>query len=71
LVGEAIPLAARIIAVADAYLTITRHRPYQQARTRVEALAEIRRCSGTQFDPSIVETFGRLLVETPPLRLVG
>lgn len=53
--GEAIPLAARILAVADAFDAMTSGRVYQPTRTREEALAELARCRGTQFDPSCVE----------------
>jgi HAMP domain-containing protein len=59
--GEAIPLAARILAVADAYDAMTSGRPYQPTRTREEALAELGRCRGTQFDPSCVEALCALL----------
>lgn len=52
-----IPLGARIFAVADALDAITSDRPYRKARTFDEARAEILRCSGTQFDPAIVEVF--------------
>ncbi|HZQ81697.1 MAG TPA: HD-GYP domain-containing protein [Gaiellaceae bacterium] len=52
--GE-IPLEARILAVADAYDAMTFDRPYRSARSRDEALAEVERCSGTQFDPRIAE----------------
>jgi len=52
-----IPLQARIIAVADTYDSITSSRPYRKAQTFREAVAEIRKCSKTQFDPVIVEAF--------------
>jgi two-component system cell cycle response regulator len=52
-----IPLAARIIAVCDAYAAMTSDRPYRKALAPAEALAELRRCSGTQFDPDIVRVF--------------
>ncbi|OPL07637.1 MAG: hypothetical protein AVO33_04485 [delta proteobacterium ML8_F1] len=55
--GEEIPLNARIIAVADAYEAMTADRSYQRKKSREEAIGELRRCSGTQFDPRIVETF--------------
>ena len=57
LVGEAIPLGARIFAVADTFDAITAARPYRPARTRAEAVEEIVRCSGAQFDPRVVESF--------------
>jgi PAS domain S-box-containing protein len=55
--GEEIPLGARILAVVDAYSAIIDERPYKHARTHAEAIAELRRCSGTQFDPRVVEVF--------------
>ncbi len=64
LVGEEIPLPARILFVADAYETITTDRVYRQKMTRVEALAEIERCSGTQFDPAIVNALREELADT-------
>ncbi len=57
LAGEEIPLGARIIAVCDAFDAMTTDRPYQPAVALDEALAELRRCAGTQFDPSVVEIF--------------
>ena len=59
LAGEEIPLAARIIAVCDAYAAMTHDRPYRAALTRAAALAELRRCAGSQFDPEIVAAFCR------------
>jgi HD-GYP domain-containing protein (c-di-GMP phosphodiesterase class II) len=55
--GDAIPLQARIIAVADAYEAMTASRPYQKSKTTDEAKAELRRCAGTQFDPEVVRVF--------------
>ncbi|MGQ9496831.1 MAG: HD-GYP domain-containing protein [Desulfotomaculales bacterium] len=55
--GEAIPLGARILAVADTYDAMTTDRPYRRALTRQQALSELRRCSGTQFDPAVVNAF--------------
>jgi HD-GYP domain-containing protein (c-di-GMP phosphodiesterase class II) len=57
--GEQIPLGARIIAVADAFHAMVSVRPYRKARTVEEALAELRRCRGTQFDPLVVDAFLR------------
>jgi putative nucleotidyltransferase with HDIG domain len=54
LVGEAIPLAARIVAVADTYSAMTTRRPYRDAMPHDAALAELRANAGTQFDPVVV-----------------
>ncbi len=55
--GEAIPLAARIVALCDAFDAITSDRSYAAAEAAEEAIAELRRCAGTQFDPRVVEAF--------------
>jgi len=55
--GTDIPIGARIFAVADALDAITSDRPYRKARSFDEAREEIMRCSGTQFDPSVVKVF--------------
>lgn len=55
--GSAIPLGARILAVADAFDAMTSGRPYRQAMSQEEAIAELKRCSGSQFDPKIVDAF--------------
>jgi putative nucleotidyltransferase with HDIG domain len=55
--GEKIPLGARVIAIADAYDTITSERTYKRPRPAEEALAELERCGGTQFDPELVAIF--------------
>jgi HD-GYP domain-containing protein (c-di-GMP phosphodiesterase class II) len=57
LVGEDIPLGARIIAVADTYDALTTDRPYRRGCSHEDALAEIRRHIKTQFDPAIVDAF--------------
>jgi HD-GYP domain-containing protein (c-di-GMP phosphodiesterase class II) len=55
--GLEIPLAARIFAVVDAYDAMTQMRSYRKPVSTVEALQELDRCAGTQFDPSVVEAF--------------
>ncbi|MHC1784136.1 MAG: GAF domain-containing protein [Anaerolineaceae bacterium] len=55
--GDEIPLSARVLAVADAYSSITTDRPYHQARSEQEALKEIEAESGRQFDPEVVKVF--------------
>jgi diguanylate cyclase (GGDEF)-like protein len=57
LVGDEIPLGARIIAACDAFDAMTTDRPYQPAVPVREALAELRRCAGGQFDPIVVAAF--------------
>lgn len=59
--GEEIPLYARILTVADAYDTMTAGRPYRKPLNPIEALTEMERCSGTQFDPKIVKAFAALM----------
>jgi HD-GYP domain-containing protein (c-di-GMP phosphodiesterase class II) len=58
--GEAIPLEARILAVCDAVEAMASDRPYQQAKSVSEIIAEVKRCAGTQFDPTVVAVFVRL-----------
>ena len=60
---EQIPLAARIIAVADAFSAMVEDRVYRKARSLDEALAELRRCVGTHFDPQVVDVFERVVRE--------
>ncbi len=55
--GKDIPLKARIICVADAYDAMTSERKYRKSKSSKEALEELIRCSGTQFDPDIVKVF--------------
>ena len=61
LAGERIPLAARVFAVVDAFDAIVSERCYKAGATAEHALAEIKRCSGTHFDPRVVEAFERAL----------
>jgi HD-GYP domain-containing protein (c-di-GMP phosphodiesterase class II) len=60
LVGDEIPLVARIVCCCDAYSAITTDRPYRAGRSAEEALVELRRCAGTQFDPDVVEALARV-----------
>jgi HD-GYP domain-containing protein (c-di-GMP phosphodiesterase class II) len=62
--GDKIPLGARIIAVADAFEAMTSDRPYRTALTREQAMSELRRNSGSQFDPQVVGHFIDLLEQT-------
>lgn len=59
--GENINLGARIMQIADSYDAITSDRPYRKASPRTKAIAEIKKCSGTQFDPKIMKVFTKLL----------
>jgi putative nucleotidyltransferase with HDIG domain len=66
--GEEIPVEARVLAVADAYDAMTSDRPYRPALDRDDALAEVARCAGTQFDPDIVRVFLELFADRAELR---
>jgi HD-GYP domain-containing protein (c-di-GMP phosphodiesterase class II) len=55
--GIEIPEEARLLAVADAYDAMTSNRPYRRALSTVQALAELDRCAGTQFDPAMAHAF--------------
>lgn len=61
ILGDDIPLGAKIIAVADAYDSMTSYRPYRAPMGRKKAMMELERCSGEQFDPTIVEVFLKLI----------
>jgi diguanylate cyclase (GGDEF)-like protein/putative nucleotidyltransferase with HDIG domain len=65
LAGDHIPLGARILAIADAYDTITSERTYKKARTPEEAFQELDRCGNAQFDPVLVRKFISRLRELP------
>lgn len=65
LAGESIPLAARVLSVADSYEAMTSDRPYRKALSDEQAVAELMRCVGTQFDPGVVEAFLAALGRTP------
>lgn len=59
--GEEIPLVARVISAVDSHDVMVNDRPYHKAMPERDAIAELRRCSGTQFDPHIVEVFTKML----------
>jgi two-component system cell cycle response regulator len=63
LAGVEIPLGSRIIAVCDAFDAMTSDRPYSTPKTAEAAVAELRRCSGSQFDPAVVDGFERVLAD--------
>jgi response regulator RpfG family c-di-GMP phosphodiesterase len=61
LAGEAIPLGSRIIAVCDAFVALTSYRPFARPVGAAGALEELRRCSGSQFDPQVVAVFASVI----------
>ncbi|NLA11051.1 MAG: diguanylate cyclase [Firmicutes bacterium] len=65
--GEEIPFLARIVNLVDAYEVMTGGRPYRKAISSADALAELKRCAGTQFDPELVEVFVSLWEDSPDL----
>ncbi len=71
LAGEAIPLGARIIQAADAYDAILTNRPYAPGRPCAVALAELRRCAGTQFDPRVIEALAHVIADDQTKRLAA
>ncbi len=60
--GENIPVCARILSVCDTFDAMTTNRPYRRAASVKEALQEIERCSGSQFDPAIAEEFIKMIL---------
>jgi two-component system, cell cycle response regulator len=64
--ADEIPLGARVVAVCDAFDAMTSDRPYREPISEAEAIAELRRCAGTQFDPMVVEAFCRVIAREHP-----
>ncbi len=64
--GEKVPLAARIVAVADAFSAITTTRSYRRAQSPEAAIEELRSCAGTQFDPEVVEALVAVISRPAP-----
>ena len=60
LAGTEIPLGARILCVCDSFNAMTTDRSYRAAMTESEAMAELRRCAGAQFDPAVVRAIARV-----------
>ncbi len=67
--GGEIPMECRILAIADAYDAMTNDRPYRRALPAEQAIAELQRCAGTQFDPALVDVFCHLM--SSPQHLLG
>jgi len=65
--GLEIPLGARIVAIADAYDAMIHDRPYKRAVSHAEAIRELQRHAGTQFDPEVVQVFLDLYADRPPV----
>jgi HD-GYP domain-containing protein (c-di-GMP phosphodiesterase class II) len=59
--GEAIPLGARILAVCDSYDAMLTEKRHRKALSQLDAVTEIQRCAGTQFDAKVVEAFVKQL----------
>ena len=71
LAADAIPLESRILAVADAYEAMIADRPYRRGMPAADARAELERCAGTQFDPTVVDAFLRTLSAPRPRARLG
>jgi HD-GYP domain-containing protein (c-di-GMP phosphodiesterase class II) len=70
LFGKEIPLVSRIISVVDAYDVMIYGRPYKKPLSKQEALEEIKRCAGSQFDPLISQIFFRILSGAKPDKII-
>jgi HD-GYP domain-containing protein (c-di-GMP phosphodiesterase class II) len=71
LVGEEIPIAARIVFACDAYNAMTTDRPYREAMPRDAAIAELQSNTGTQFDPRIISALMKVVEQGAPTTLVA
>ena len=71
LVGEDIPLGARIVSVCDAFDAMVADRPYRAGMDAADALTELERCSGSQFDPAVVDAFVTAWSGRPVLRVAA
>src|SRR6185295_17291786 len=65
--GRDIPIGSRIVSIADAYDAMIQDRPYKRAVTHADAMSELHRYAGTQFDPELVEVFDKLFAARPPV----
>ena len=65
--GDEIPLGARVVAVCDAFDAMTSHRPYRESVSEADAIEELHRCAGTQFDPLVVKAFARVITRERPV----
>ncbi len=70
-VGENIPLGARFLTIADSYDAMVSDRVYRKGRSHAEAIEELRRCAGTQFDPKLVEHFAEKIESRTPAVAAG
>jgi two-component system, cell cycle response regulator len=64
--GDEIPLGARVVAICDAFDAMTTERPYRTSVSVTDAIEELRRCAGTQFDPMVVEAFCKVVARERP-----
>ena len=71
LVGEDIPLGARIVSVCDAFDAMVADRPYRAGMDAADALGELERCSGSQFDPAVVAAFAAAWATQPALHVAA
>jgi diguanylate cyclase (GGDEF)-like protein len=69
--GREIPLGSRIVSIADAYDAMVRDRPYKTAVSHEHALGELRRCTGTQFDPELIDLFLARYADVAPIPDAG